>query len=250
MRTRAPLRYAARPPFACLLVALVVGSRNSIWFVFLARSSILRVKADRVLCTVLCRRMPRSSGIGRTGNKHKRVRFASADEDEATQERRLAAVQAAAAAADAAATVAAGDDDAVREWLESVLQKVELQADAGELADELQRRRRNKFIGAGVACVEAVKSRTFEAPLSLRQRTILEPFIDAYEHNKMEWQFMYPADQCDKCGCHLALCKCRMPCSKCGQIKPRRAWRLLECYPFHDMCACEKNSNLMRAICR
>ena len=63
-------------------------------------------------------------------------------------------MQAAAAAADAAATVAAGDDDAVREWLESVLQKVELQADAGELADvELQRRRRNRFIGAGVACV-------------------------------------------------------------------------------------------------
>ena len=118
MRTRAPLRYAARPPFACMLVALVVGTRNSIWFVFLARSSILRVKADRVLCTVLCRRMPRSAGIGRTGNKHKRVKFTSADEDEAKQERRPAAVQAAAAEADVAATVAAGDDDAVREWLE------------------------------------------------------------------------------------------------------------------------------------
>ena len=233
-----------------MLVALVVGTRNSIWFVFLARSSILRVKADRVLCTVLCRRMPRSSGIGRTGNKHKRVKFASADEDEATQERRLAAVQAAAAAADVAATVAAGDDDAVREWLESVLQKVELQASSDELEDELERRRHNRFIGAGIACVEAVKRRTFQACEIGRQRTILEPFYDAYEQNKMDWQFMYPADQCDKCGCHLALCKCRMPCSKCGQIKPRRAWQLLEFEPFHDMCACEKNSNLMRAICR
>ena len=201
------------------------------------------MKADRVLCTVLCRRMPRSSGIGRTGNKHKRVKFASADEDEAKQERRLAAVQAAAAAAEVAATVAAGDDDAVREWLESVLRKVELQADADELADELERKRHKRFIGVGIACVEAVKSRIYEQCMSLRQWTILEPFLDAWEENKTDWKFMYPADQCDMCGYHLAFCRCRVPCSKCGQIKPRRAWQLLECYPVHDMCACEKNSN-------
>ena len=105
--------------------------------------------------------MPRSSGIGRTGNKHKRVKCASADEDNTKQERRLAALQAASAAAETAATVAAGDDDAVREWLESVLRKVELQAGSDELADELERRRHKRFIGAGIACVEAVKNRTF-----------------------------------------------------------------------------------------
>ena len=49
--------------------------------------------------------MPRSTGIGRTGNKHKRVKFASADEDKTKQERRLAALQAASAAAETAATV-------------------------------------------------------------------------------------------------------------------------------------------------
>ena len=125
--------------------------------------------------------MPRSSGIGRTGNKHKRVKFASADEDKTKQERRLAALQAASAAAETAATVAAGDDDAVREWLESVLRKVELQAGSDELADELERRRHKRFIGAGIACVEAVKNRTFQACLSLRQRTILEPFLDAWD---------------------------------------------------------------------
>ena len=128
---------------------------------FLARSSILPLKADRVLCTVLSRRMPRSSGIGRTGNKHKRVKFASADEDKTKQERRLAALQ--------ASSVAAGDDDAVREWLESVLQKVELQADSDELEDEQERRRHQRFVGVGIACVEAVKNRTYQACLSLRR---------------------------------------------------------------------------------
>ena len=99
--------------------------------------------------------MPRSSGIGRTGNKHKKVKFKSADDDEAKQERRLAALQAAAAAAETSASVAAGNDAAVREWLESVLKKVELAADSDELQRELERRQHGIFIGLGIACVEA-----------------------------------------------------------------------------------------------
>ena len=50
--TRAALRYTARPPFAYLLVALIVGTLDLICCVFLARPSMLRVKAECVLCTV------------------------------------------------------------------------------------------------------------------------------------------------------------------------------------------------------
>ena len=193
--------------------------------------------------------MPRSTGIGRTGKKHKRVKFECAAEEEPKENSGLATLEAAVAAAEVAVQVAEGDDEAVREWLDGVLKQVENQESKDELELELERRRHDRYIGAGIACVEAVKRRTFQRMLSGRQRTLLEPFLDAWEQNRNDWQFMYPADQCDKCGCHLALCKCLVTCSKCGQIVPRRAWQLLACYPIDDMCACEKISNITVRLC-
>ena len=71
--------------------------------------------------------MPRASGA-RTGQKHKKPKLtAPAAEDSARETPRLAALEAAVAAAKVAAQVAQGDDDAVRQWLDSVLEQVKTQ---------------------------------------------------------------------------------------------------------------------------
>ena len=105
--------------------------------------------------------MPRNAGIGRTGKKHKKRKLAApAAEDGASEAPRLAALEAAVAAAQVAAQVAAGDDSAVRTWLDNVLEQVEKQVADDEDRAERERDRHDRFIGVGVACVEAIKRRT------------------------------------------------------------------------------------------
>ena len=59
----------------------------------------------------------------------------------------------------------------------------------------------------------------------------MRPFKHALQANLRVWTESYPADKCDKCAMHLAHCRCRDACSKCGQEKWRRAWRLYCIYP-------------------
>ena len=187
--------------------------------------------------------MPRASGA-RTGQKHKKPKLtAPAAEDSARETPRLAALEAAVAAAKVAAQVAQGDDDAVRQWLDSVLEQVKTQVEIDEDRAEIERDRHDRFVGVAVACVEAVKRRTFQQYPSSSERSILRPFLNALHVNRVEWSLEYPADKCDKCLIHIAYCQCRVSCSKCGQNVPRRAWQVCSIYPMNDMCRCEKISN-------
>ena len=161
MVTRAALRYAARPHFAYLLAALIVGTLHLICCVFLARPRMLRVKADRMLCSVVLQdhaSMPRASGA-RTGKKHKKRKLnPPAIEDGSSEEPRLAAAEAAVASLKVAAQVATGDGGAVRKWLYDMLEQVEKQVADDEDRAQLERDRHHRVIGVGVACVEDVKS--------------------------------------------------------------------------------------------
>ena len=188
--------------------------------------------------------MPRNAGIGRTGKKHKKRKLAApAAEDGASEAPRLAALEAAVAAAQVAAQVAAGDDSAVRTWLDNVLEQVEKQVADDEDRAERERDRHDRFIGVGVACVEAIKRRTFKQYPSPSERSMLHPFQNALQVNQREWVLTYPDDWCDKCGFHVAHCWCRASCGKCGQNVPRRAWQVCSVYPMNNMCRCEKISN-------
>ena len=73
--------------------------------------------------------------------------------------------------------VAQGDDAAVREWLDGVLKQVERQVEIDEDRAEFERAKHERFIAVGVACVEAVKRRTFTQYPSPSERSMLsEPF--------------------------------------------------------------------------
>ena len=195
--------------------------------------------------------MPRSAGIGRTGTKHKRARSERAAEDSHKQGPRLVALEAAVAAAATAVRVAQGDDAAVREWLDGVLKQVERQVEIDEFQAELEREKRDSYVAAAVACVEAIKHRTVRHRPTDAEYSRMRPFYHALEANLRVWSQSYPADKCDKCARHLAFCVCREACSKCGQVKWRRAWRLYCVYPANDMCTCEKISNFgMRLLGR
>ena len=102
--TRAALRYTARPPFAYLLVALIVGTLDLICCVFLARPSMLRVKAEYVLCTVSLQDAAKRRNWPHRRGKQTRARAAAAPEaDTKRQVAAIAALEAAATAAEAAA---------------------------------------------------------------------------------------------------------------------------------------------------
>ena len=193
--------------------------------------------------------MPRSAGIGRTGTKHKRARSERAAEDSHKQGPRLVALEAAVAAAATAVRVAQGDDAAVREWLDGVLKQVERQVEIDEDRAEFERAKHERFIAVGVACVEAVKRRTFKQYPSPSERSMLSPFLHALQVNREEWSFAYPSDKCDKCAFHLGWCHCRVSCGKCGQNVPRRAWQVCFFYPANDMCVCEKILNFAGRLC-
>ena len=85
----------------------------------------------------------------------KRKLTAPAAEDGTSEALRLAALEAAVAAAKVAAQVAQGDDDAVRQWLDSVLEEVKTQVEIDEDRAEIEHDRHDRFVGVAVACVEA-----------------------------------------------------------------------------------------------
>ena len=125
-----------------------------------------------------------------------------------------------------------------------------MQGEIDEDRAEIEHDRHDRFVGVAVACVEAVKHRTFKQYPSLSERSILRPFLNALQANREEWSLEYPVDKCDKClQHHIAYCHCRVPCSKCGQNVPRRAWQVCFFYPANDMCACEKISNFAGRLC-
>ena len=193
--------------------------------------------------------MPRASGA-RTGLKHKKWKLtAPTSEVSASEPPVLAALKAAVASAQVAAQVAAGDDSAVGKWLDDLLEQVEKQVADDEDRAERERDKHDRFVGVGVACVEAVKRRTFKQYPNPSERSILRPFLKALQVNRVEWSREYPADKCDKCLVHIAYCQCRVPCSKCGQNVPRRAWQVCSVYPMNDMCRCEKISNFAARMC-
>ena len=188
--------------------------------------------------------MPRNAGIGRKGQKHKkRDHAALVAEADASEQPTIVALEAAVASVEAAARVAAGDEAGVRNWLDDLLKQVERQVQIDEDLADLEREQRDIFVAAAVACAEAVKRRTLRQYPTDVERSRMQPFYNALQANLREWSQSYPADKCDKCARHLAHCVCRDPCSKCGQLKWRRAWRFYCVYPANDMCACEKISN-------
>ena len=193
--------------------------------------------------------MPRAAG-SRTGRKHlKRKKQLLAAEEKASQQPRLAALEDAVAAARVAFAVAAGDKGAVSAWLDDVLKQVERQVEIDEDRAEFERAKHERFIAVGVACVEAVKRRTFKQYPSPSERSMLSPFLHALQVNREEWSFAYPSDKCDKCAFHLGWCHCRVSCGKCGQNVPRRAWQVCFFYPANDMCVCEKILNFAGRLC-
>ena len=180
--------------------------------------------------------MPRNCGA-RTGQKHKKRKLTAPTAEDSTSEAPvLAALEAdfAASAQVVAAHVAAGDGSAVRTWLDDVLEQVEKQVADDEDRAELERDRHDRFIGVGVACVKGIKRRTIKQYPSPSESSMLRPFQNALQVNRVEWRLEYPADKCDTCLKHIAYCQCRMPCSKCGQNVPRRAWQVCSVYPMND----------------
>ena len=170
--------------------------------------------------------MPRATG-SRTGTKHlKRKKPLPAAEESASQQPRLVALEAAMASVEAAARVAEGDDAGVRSWLDDVLKQVERQVQFDEDQADLEREQRDIYVAAAVACVEAIKRRTLRQYPTDAERSRMRPFYHALQENLRVWSQSYPADKCDKCARHLAHCVCRDACTKCGQVKWRRAWRL------------------------
>ena len=171
--------------------------------------------------------MPRNAGIGRTGRKHKKRDHATLVNDaSASEQPRIVALEAAVAAAEVAARVAEGDQAGVRSWLDDVLKQVERQVQIDEDQAELEREKRDSYVAAAVACVEAIKHRTVRHRPTDAEYSRMRPFYHALEANLRVWSQSYPADKCDKCARHLAHRVCRDSCSKCGQVKWRRAWRL------------------------
>ena len=155
----------------------------------------------------------------------------------ASEQPRIVALEAAVAAAEVAARVAEGDDAGVRSWLDDVLKQVERQVQIDEDQAELEREQHDVYVAAAVACAEAIKRRTLRQYPTDAEYSRMRPFDNALRANLREWRKSYPADKCDKCASHLAYCVCRAPCSNCGQLKWRRAWRLYCVYPANDMCA-------------
>ena len=227
-----------------MLAALVVCTRNSICFVSLARSCILRVKDECVLCSAALR-MPRNAGIGRTGKKHKRKKeepaAASAD---VRQEPRIAAMQAAVAAADAALAQSVRMNEpvenAVREWVAEAIDDV---VRWEEQDARWKRVKHDRYAATAIACHDAYLRKYFAASAAEKQSVASGAYRAAYAMAQENWQWAYPDDICHECEEHLSKCDCRNQCGKCGESRFARAWRFGD-GPKPFVCRCEKLNNL------
>ena len=193
--------------------------------------------------------MPRSTGIGRTGKKHKRKYEEASTEASQGHESKVATLEAAIAKSEAAQLAVEDEDVVVLEWLGNVLEQVMVQARIDDAKARSRQRSRDMHAAVVVACAESLKRRVLGRGDDA-EWCALRPFYDALHQNVREWEDAFPEDRCSDCERHLARCICRAPCKKCRRDVPRRAWSVCYLFPERDVCLCEKLGDIMHLAMR